>query len=93
MPSLLAASTNASKAAASVRASWTSSSRKDACGSGTGAAAAVRGRGDGGGRSKGVCGGDRGALRMPIADNRARIESTATVDSRTISLVRNALLS
>ena len=38
-----------------------------------------------GGRSKGVCGGDRGALRMPMADRRARIESTATVDSRTIS--------
>ena len=85
MPSRRAASTKASKAAASVRASWTSSSRKDACGSGR--------RGDGGGRSKGVCGGDRGAFSIPMAESRARIESTATVDSRTISLVRNALLS
>ena len=68
--------------------------RKAACGSG----AAVRGRGggsrgDGGGSSKGVCGGDRGAFRMPMAERRARIESTATVDSRTISRVRSALRS
>ena len=83
MPSLLAASTNASNAAASALKRRTSSSRKDACGSG-------RGRGDG---SSGVCGGDRGAFKMPMADRRARIESTATVDSRTISRVRNALLS